>query len=444
MKKNKLLIRFLRFSFIGLVNTVLHLIIFEFLQNRDVHYLISQTSGFILVNLITFACNKYWTFRNRSPEIGRQLLLNYFGRSVTLSFTLVFTYILVETFSVTPLISQVYVVIINVTFNFIISQIFIFRPAPKDKLLYLAHSRIAFENSRVTDRTTLYFIVPVYREHHRMYPVSEENPNGEDFISVKLMQIRELMEWNRKYSWKLIFVDDNDKKYQSGKLISDYVNKNHAELHAQGLIHIWFLEEMDRTIAADSRKGGAVIAALRKLHEIGARPDDIAIYTDADISSDLRLTGSLIAPLEHGSNFAISSRWHDESTVVNRGVKAKISSWLYNLMIYFFMQLDYTDTQNGFKAFKVRDINKLLPYADDYSFAFDTELLMLAELFSFKITEVPIYWKDSGKETNVNLLSDSFNVIRSLQKQRVKKNSLLRSLMKSGSIVYKNLMVPEI
>ena len=427
MKKYKLLIRFLRFSIIGFVNTVLHILIFNFLLTHGIHYLISQTCGFIIVNIITFACNKYWTFGNSNPRIGYQLLLNYFGRSVTLSFTLILTYILVEKLSIAPIISQVYVVILNVAFNFTISQIFIFQPVPKDKLLYLAMSREAFENYNATEKITIYFIVPVFKEHHRMYPGSETNPNGEDFINVKIRQIRELMKWNPMFSWKLIFIDDNDKKYKSGKLIEVYTGQKYAELLKQGYIHIWYLDEIDRDIAGVSRKGGAVITALKKIPEIGAKPHDIAVYTDADISSDLRLTGSLIAPLLAGSNVAISSRWHEESTVVNRGVKEKLSSWVYNLIIYMLIRLDYTDTQNGFKAFKVCDINKLLPYASEYNFAFDTELLMLSEIFGFRITEVPIFWEDSSRETNVNLFRDTFQMLVALKKQRAKKKELLKS-----------------
>jgi putative flippase GtrA len=443
MKKYKLLIRFLRFSFIGLVNTVLHILIFQFLFNHGVHYLISQTCGFIIVNIITFACNKYWTFENSNPRVSHQVLLNYFGRSITLSFTLILTYILVEKISISPLISQVYVVIVNVVFNFVISQIFIFQPIPKDKLLYLAKSREAFENFYVAEKTTIYFIVPVYKEHHRMYPKSDTNPNGEDFINVKIKQISELMKWNPMFSWKLIFIDDNDKKYQSGKLIEEYTDKNYADLVKSGFIYIWYLDEIDKDIAEVSRKGGAVIAALKKISEIGAKQHDIAVYTDADISSDLRLTGSLIAPLLLNSNVAISSRWHEESTVVKRGVKEKLSSWVYNLIIYFFVKLDYTDTQNGFKAFKVCDINKLLPHANEYNFAFDTELLMLSEVFGFKITEVPIFWEDSNKETNVNLFSDTFQMLLALKKQRAKKMEILKSfpLVKEFENNFQNLQI---
>jgi putative flippase GtrA len=433
MHKKRLLIRFLRFCITGIINTFLHVLIFAYLLQLSVHYLICQSIAFFIVNMITFAINKYWTFGNRDPKLGRQLLLNYLGRFVTLAISLIFTYLLVEYLSVTPLLSQIYIVFINVTLNFIISEIFIFKPVPKEKEYYLDISRTKFENIAPSSKITIFFVVPVYKEQNRLYPKSQENPNGEDFLRVKINQIKELMIWNKEFSWRLIFIDDNDTKYHSGQLIKDYTLKVFPELMENGSVQVWFLHELAPDIAVNSQKGGAVITALNNLDSIGCAENDIAIYTDADISSDLRFTGILIYPLFKGYDISISSRWHKESTVVNRGVKEKISSWLYNIIIYLFLQLDFSDTQNGFKAFKMASLKQILPFAKEYNFAFDTELLMLSVLFKQKISEEPIFWEDSSSETNVNLLRDPIRMVNSLRKQSVRKSKILKEIKKKFS-----------
>jgi hypothetical protein len=383
--------------------------------------------------MITFAINKYWTFENQDPKISRQLLLSYLGRFITLAITLIFTYLLVEYLSVTPLLSQIYIVFINVILNFIISEIFIFKPVPKEKEYYLDISRTKFENIAPSSKITIFFVVPVYKEQNRLYPKSQENPKGEDFLRVKVNQIKELMMWNKEFSWRLIFIDDNDTKYHSGQLIKDYTLKVFPELMENGSVQVWFLHELAPDIAVNSQKGGAVITALNNLDSIGCAENDIAIYTDADISSDLRFTGILIYPLFKGYDISISSRWHKESTVVNRGVKENISSWLYNVIIYLFLQLDFSDTQNGFKAFKMASLKQILPFAKEYNFAFDTELLMLSVLFKQNISEEPIFWEDSSSETNVDLLRDPIRMVNSLRKQSVRKSKILKEIKKKFS-----------
>ncbi|MGD1043770.1 MAG: GtrA family protein [Bacteroidota bacterium] len=433
MHKKRLLIRFLRFCLTGIINTLLHVLIFAYLLQLSVHYLICQSIAFFIVNMITFAINKYWTFENQDPKISRQLLLSYLGRFITLAITLIFTYLLVEYLSVTPLLSQIYIVFINVILNFIISEIFIFKPVPKEKEYYLDISRTKFENIAPSSKITIFFVVPVYKEQNRLYPKSQENPKGEDFLRVKVNQIKELMMWNKEFSWRLIFIDDNDTKYHSGQLIKDYTLKVFPELMENGSVQVWFLHELAPDIAVNSQKGGAVITALNNLDSIGCAENDIAIYTDADISSDLRFTGILIYPLFKGYDISISSRWHKESTVVNRGVKENISSWLYNVIIYLFLQLDFSDTQNGFKAFKMASLKQILPFAKEYNFAFDTELLMLSVLFKQNISEEPIFWEDSSSETNVDLLRDPIRMVNSLRKQSVRKSKILKEIKKKFS-----------
>ena len=94
--------------------------------------------------------------------------------------------------------------------------------------------------------------------------------------------------------------------------------------------------------------------------------------------------------------------------------------------MFFFLKLDFSDTQNGFKAFRTETIKNILPYATDISFAFDTELLMISEVMKKKIFEIPIYWEDSSKKTNVNLFRDPFKMLVNVYKQYKYKKNMMR------------------
>lgn len=425
-RKKILLIRFCRFSAVGVLNTILHLLFFSSFYFVGIHYLLAQTLAFILVNIITFWINRTWTFGSSNPAVIEQMWLYYLTRSFTLGVTLIQTLIIVEWGHLSPFIGQVTAVTINVSLNFLFSQIFVFKPAYKSFEHYLERAMLDLVILPTAPPLTVYYIVPLFHEHHRLYPASRENPNGENFLRVKVDQLEVLSAHTPQFQWCMIFIDDNDQRHHSGRLVHDRIETLYPDKLASGQLQVWFLDQLAPKLAARSRKGGAIITALRHLETLGPQANDIVIYTDADISSDLRLSGSLIAPLFSGADVCISSRWHDDATVVDRGIKQKISSWLYNLLVFLLLRIDFTDTQNGFKAMRYETVKLIAPHLRDTGFSFDTEILMLTQHFGHTIEEIPIYWKDSSAESNVSILIDPFKAIGGLWVQRRYQYCLLR------------------
>ncbi len=432
-RKRILWVRFCRFSVVGILNTVLHLIFFSAFYFLGVHYLLCQIVAFLCVNLITFYINRTWTFGSIDPRVGEQLGLYLLTRTVTLLATLVQTLVLVEWAHFPPLLCQITAVGINVSLNFLFSQVFVFKPVPQDLAHYLYFARIDLARLRDAPPITVYYIVPIYHEHNRLYPRSIGNPHGEDFVRVKVDQLEELSAYTPAFQWRLIFVDDGDRDRHSGVLVHERIQELYPGKLASGQMRVWYLDELAPQIAAVSRKGGAVITALRHLETLGPRPSDVVFYTDADLSSDLRLSGSLIAPLLSGTDLALSSRWHEGATVVDRGIQQKVSSWIYNLLVYALLGLDFADTQNGFKALRYDTVVRIRPHLREIGFAFDTEILMLTELFGGKIEEVPIFWKDSAAESNVSMLVDPLKAIRGLLRQRRYRRRLVKHLERADS-----------
>ena len=423
--KKELLIRFLKFCLVGLLNTGLHLSFFQILFKFGIHYILCQSISFVLVNSITFSINKFWTFKNKDHTVPKQISLYYLGRLFTLSVTLSMTIFLVEFFGIHPFTCQLLAVFINVVLNFLFAQIFIFVSQVKPLDYYLSLSSHQLIHIQSPKKRNVVFLVPLFKEHHRLYPKTEKNPNGEDFLNVKIKQLHELFDKAKNFQWKLIFIDDGDLQFHSSERVLEQLKSQFQSYLKTKKIEVWFLDKLAPQIAKQSRKGGSILYAMKALDQLKLHQEDIIFYTDADISSDLRMSGSLISALENDMDIAITSRWHNESSVLNRGIKEKIGSWTYNLFVYFILRLDFTDTQNGFKAFKYHTIKQIIPYAQDISFAFDTELLMLAQVFNKKMIELPIYWKDSSAETNIHLMKDSIHMLLALLKQKKLKKKLL-------------------
>ena len=264
------------------------------------------------------------------------------------------------------------------------------------------------------------FVVPIFKEHHRLFKKTKNNPMGEDSLRLKLEQIKTLLKNRLDFNWKIIFTDDGDVVFKSGRLLLAHLQEHYSKYLNDGKVEVRFLEDLNPEWVKKSQKGGAIIATIQNL---ALQPDDIVIYTDADVSSDLRLAGTLIRKIEEKEcDVAIFSRWLQGSTVVNRGFTAKLSSFIYNVIVFLFLGISLTDTQNGFKAFRFEAAKHIFEYCSDIRFSFDTEVLMIAKLFKYKVKEVPTYWQDSSEESTVDLRRDAFEMIKAVYSQRKKRN----------------------
>lgn len=132
--------------------------------------------------------------------------------------------------------------------------------------------------------------------------------------------------------------------------------------------------------------------ALRAAWTATASP--VVAYTDVDLSTSLDALLPLVAPLLSGhSDLAIGSRLAPGAHVV-RGAKRELISRSYNLLLHVALQNGFSDAQCGFKAIRTDVARRLLPFVEDESWFFDTELLVLAERSGLRIHEVPVDWVD--------------------------------------------------
>jgi glycosyltransferase involved in cell wall biosynthesis len=135
-------------------------------------------------------------------------------------------------------------------------------------------------------------------------------------------------------------------------------------------------------------RGGALRAVW------SASDADVYAYMDVDLSTDLNALFPLLAPLLSGhSDVAIGTRLARGARVV-RGPRREFISRCYNLLLHATLGTGFSDAQCGFKAIRADAARQLLPLTTDYSWFFDTELLVLAERAGLRIHEVPVDWID--------------------------------------------------
>lgn len=147
---------------------------------------------------------------------------------------------------------------------------------------------------------------------------------------------------------------------------------------------------------------------------------DIVAYMDVDLSTNLWSFLPLVAPLATGhSDVAIGSRLL-RGAMVTRQWKRELISRCYNLLIKTLFGNRFSDAQCGFKAVKRGVAQELLPQVEDGEWFFDTELLLLAEERSYRISEVPVDWIED-LDSRVEVASTALEDVKGLLRVRVQR-----------------------
>lgn len=128
---------------------------------------------------------------------------------------------------------------------------------------------------------------------------------------------------------------------------------------------------------------------------------DIVSYMDVDISTSLTHFPRLVRAIERGYDVAIGSR-HVKGARVQRSLRREVLSRGYNLMIRGMFLTPFKDAQCGYKVLSRRAARSLVPMVKDNHWFFDTELLIIASKWNYRIREVPVEWvEDANSRVNV-------------------------------------------
>lgn len=89
------------------------------------------------------------------------------------------------------------------------------------------------------------------------------------------------------------------------------------------------------------------------------------------------------------ADIVIGSKRHPESDVHYPPLR-RFMSWTYQILNRILFNLSVKDTQVGIKLFKKSALDKIMPKIAIKRFAFDLELLVIAQKLGYKIVEAPI------------------------------------------------------
>ena len=190
--------------------------------------------------------------------------------------------------------------------------------------------------------------------------------NEEEFIEDTLESIDNVV-MRKNLAYEIVVVDDGsaDKTFAKAK---SYAGKNG---------HV-------KVISYSKNVGKGHAVKIGFMQALG----NIVFFTDSDKEIDLGQISDYIEALKEG-DIVIASKKH-EASHVDVPTSRKILSECFNSLVRILTGVPLKDTQSGLKAMKKSAFIDVFPKLTVKRYAFDVELLAVANLFGLKVVEMPV------------------------------------------------------
>jgi dolichyl-phosphate beta-glucosyltransferase len=145
----------------------------------------------------------------------------------------------------------------------------------------------------------------------------------------------------------------------------------------------------------------------------------LILISDADQSSPIDELDKLLPLLEEDkTDIAIGSRALKESRIdVHQPFYRERLGCFYNDLIQLLVLRGFKDTQCGFKLFRAEVAKDIFRRIRLDGFAFDVEALFVARKLGYRVTEVPIRWRNDP-DTRVKLFRHGSRMVADLLRIR--------------------------
>lgn len=234
-------------------------------------------------------------------------------------------------------------------------------------------------------KSTLSIVIPAYNEQSRL---------GES--------VRKILAYIEKenFSAELIVVDDG-----STDATAEVARASCAD----------FPKIETKVIRYEQNRGKGFAVKTGLLISVG----DIALFSDADLSTPISELPKLVAPIQNGEyDLTFGSRALDRNLIgVHQPWRREQGGKVFNLIVRTLTGLPFWDTQCGFKAFNMKKFRPLLDLMTIDRFGFDVEFLYVANYHGLLLKEISVRWNHCDG-TTVSVFRDSqrmFNEVRQIR-----------------------------
>jgi len=204
----------------------------------------------------------------------------------------------------------------------------------------------------VSDRPELSLVMPAYNEEDGIELVVERVDNV-----VRRMSLR----------YELIVVDDGSIDDTRVKVNSYAGNNGHVKV-----------------VGYKNNVGKGFALKTGFSHAVG----DMVVFMDSDAEIDPKQVVRYVEALKD-ADVVVASKWHPQSKVDTPLIR-RILSHGFNVLVKLLVGLKLSDTQTGLKAIRRKAFVNVFPRLTVKRYAFDVEMLALANLLGLRVVELPI------------------------------------------------------
>ena len=211
--------------------------------------------------------------------------------------------------------------------------------------------------------------------------------------------------------FELIFVDDGSKDDCSAPVIEREKQDGRVRL-----------------IRYENNKGKGCAVRTGILASCG----DIVMFTDCDIAYGVDVIKNVYDYFEadtENTDVLVGSRNLSKDGYEGYTFIRKLASKIYIKVLCITAGFKLSDSQCGMKSFRGDAGRKIFKHCETNGFAFDFEALLIAKALKMTTREIPVKIQNH-RESKVNVVSDTFKMLRDLSKikRRVKQK------IKSGAV----------
>jgi dolichyl-phosphate beta-glucosyltransferase len=144
--------------------------------------------------------------------------------------------------------------------------------------------------------------------------------------------------------------------------------------------------------------------------------NDWVLTSDADCSvSNFQLTEWIAKKYIKKNIFIYFGSRNHQSSIVKKKIIRKMVGIVFKLLIRLFFKIKISDTQCGFKLYKLNTAKKIFKKISTNDYMHDIEICIIAKKLGLKIKDLPVKWTHVD-DSKINFIRDIFKVIFSLIK----------------------------
>jgi dolichyl-phosphate beta-glucosyltransferase len=147
---------------------------------------------------------------------------------------------------------------------------------------------------------------------------------------------------------------------------------------------------------------------------------EFVFYMDVDLSVPLASVGDFVRRFaaEPQVDVLLGNRQHPESRIsLAQGWIRRSMGQTFNRILRVLAVAPFPDTQCGFKAFRREPGHAIFSRQRIDGFAFDVEVLLLAQRLGYNISDMPVEWRNSP-DSKVRIVRDSVRMLRDAMRVR--------------------------